>query len=78
MNEDPNAQRKPSETLRKFFEEHEISVQAIPVAIVAHETVGMAWLGGTWLGCYKLQPSRLVASLANTSKVLEYMDQSKR
>jgi hypothetical protein len=62
----------------KFIEEHELSLQAIPVAIAAHEIIGMGWLGGTWIGCYTLQPSKNVASLLNADQVKQYMDHAKR
>jgi hypothetical protein len=62
----------------KFLEEHELSVQAIPVAIAAHEFIGLGWLGGTWFGCYSLQPSKNVASLVSAEKVKQYMDHAKR
>ena len=69
---------KLNHSWQKFLEEHELSMQAIPVAIASHEIIGMGWLGGTWFGCYMLQPSKNVASLLSAEKVMQYMDHAKR
>ncbi len=63
---------------KKFLADHELPMHAIPVAIAAHEIIGMGWLCGTWFGCYMLQPSKNVASLVSADKVKQYMDHAKR
>ena len=67
-----------SEKWRKFLEDHELPLRAIPVAIFAHELIGFGWLAGTWFGCYKLQPSKFTASLVSADKFTKYMDDARR
>ena len=66
------------EHLSQYLEEHQLSAQAIPVVLVAHEIAGFGWLTGLWYGCYRIQPAKLVASLANARKVEEYMEIAQR
>ena len=67
-----------SEKLKKFLQEHDLSLRAIPVAIISQELVGISWLGGTWFGCYILQPSRNMAMLVNPERVQATIDAAKR
>jgi hypothetical protein len=67
-----------SHRLRAFLESHELSLKGIAVAVAAHEFIGLALLGATWIGCYHLQPSKMAASLISDSKVESYMEKAKQ
>ena len=67
-----------AEKLKAFFENHELSIKGIALALVAHEVLGITLLGATWFGCYYLQPSKLAASLLGTNeKITKYMEKAK-
>ncbi len=72
------AEENPKEHFKKFFEEHKLSAQALTIALIAHESLGFLWLGGTWYSCYKLQPTKLVATLASADKISNFTDRAKR
>jgi hypothetical protein len=67
-----------SHRLRAFLESHELSLKGIAVAVAAHEFIGLALLGATWIGCYHLQPSKMAASLISDTKVESYMEKAKQ
>jgi hypothetical protein len=67
-----------NEKWKTFLQEHELPLRAIPVAIFSHELIGIGWLGGTWFGCYILQPSRNMAMLVNPERVKTTIEAAKR
>ena len=69
---------KSPEKWKRFLEEHELPLRAIPVAIVSHEIIGIGWLGGTWLGCYLLQPSRFIAGMVSPQTIGRTIDEARR
>jgi hypothetical protein len=42
----------------QHFEATGLTAMDIPKALVVHETLGIALLGGAWAGCYHLEPTR--------------------